>query len=846
MMQNRREKTPEHAPFAPADEALEILPWLAAGGVLAAAGLLLIVASQWIGWSAPVRLVFFGALVLFSGCLLLRRLAGSPDQPGGDLFLEKGAGRWDVPDSLGLVFVLSVGLFLIVHGQTFVSGAGAETLFVVWALLTLPWALLLRRPLTGLLVWALGLTSGLLMMLQAHVHLQWVAAATAFWCAAGVLLMRWGEANPEHIPAGVGTSPAWRAVRAILFTAGVLLSSGWMAFRLGIPAMGSTDAAPAANDFCMIAVFLFLALERAEISAEAKNNPSPDASGSTRRSSMMRSLRSLSQSARTAWATAAWLLANAALARISLLLGSAWTEILIGAGVLLNGAAVVLLARLAKHRIRLPGGLFTAAGVAAAVFAVLYAARFLGFPTWGAGLAAALAPYGLRVWRKCRVREKVPAQSGGVDRADALLGIAFTTVGAVFFTMSATHALDLSDGEAAAAASAIFLAAVVLLRLRWMAVGAIFAVVLLMPETVWPAAWVCAWSSALLIVSIGRHPMNRSRGLMRACGLLEPLLAGTVGVHLLALVDGDPSPVFSQMPWLPTAAAAGLAAASVLGLEKRTVLRRPAILAVLLGMLLFSPEAAPGLLAVLAARLPDVDRKKRIRTRTVGAVASVLALYVVYAWGLTGGALLFDAGLRMALGGSALLAVGWMLRPVRQGQPVRFDIPEKRSNTVRLGWALLAASVLLLAGGVVRDAVHVSTGRTVWAELVPVDPRDVLMGDFMALAYAVDEQPQARTSEETDKRTVREYVRLALNEGVLSRMPDHGEKSPGAGALLLPVDLLTGDLRLPRRFFFPQGEADHWAKMRWAALSCSGVGENKAGRCLLLGLVAKPGELPED
>ena len=97
-----------------------------------------------------VRLALFGSAVAVSGFGLI-----------GSLWTERRLG-YKVASArsewLLILHIITVGLLLVVEGQTFVSGAGSETLFCAWTLLVLPWILWVRRPFALGLIFLLGLT----------------------------------------------------------------------------------------------------------------------------------------------------------------------------------------------------------------------------------------------------------------------------------------------------------------------------------------------------------------------------------------------------------------------------------------------------------------------------------------------------------------------------------------------------------------------------------------------------------------------------------------------------------------------------------------------------------------
>ena len=252
-------------------------------------------------------------------------------------------------------------------------------------------------------------------------------------------------------------------------------------------------------------------------------------------------------------------------------------------------------------------------------------------------------------------------------------------------------------------------------------------------------------------------------------------------------------------------------------------------------------------------------------SRLIAAVVAAMGLHAASVWGVTLETLVV-VGVNLLVTGAALLAAAWLAyggcggcgcgcRGSGANGAEEADEADEASSArvgrfgysrpAKAGAAVLAVVAGVLAVGVASDAYHLKPARTVWAELRPVDPRDILMGDFMALEYAVD--PAKRLGDDE----AAEGFPVAVENGVLRPLPKDAEgaedggsagasAAPGTEILLLDVDRFRGSPRLPRRFFFPQEEAEKWSGMRWAELACTGDG-TAPGRCLLVRLTDAPG-----
>lgn len=142
----------------------------------------------------------------------------------------------------------------------------------------------------------------------------------------------------------------------------------------------------------------------------------------------------------------------------------------------------------------------------------------------------------------------------------------------------------------------------------------------------------------------------------------------------------------------------------------------------------------------------------------------------------------------------------------------------------------VAAGLLVLA--VVNWTIyarerHLAEGRVVLLELAPVDPRSLMQGDYMALAFAVARAPALRGAK-TDGRMI-----VALDERGVGRFVRRDDGSPlSRGELALRYRLRDGQVKFgSNAFFFQEGTASVYANARYGELRVS-----RAGEVLLTGL----------
>ena len=149
-----------------------------------------------------------------------------------------------------------------------------------------------------------------------------------------------------------------------------------------------------------------------------------------------------------------------------------------------------------------------------------------------------------------------------------------------------------------------------------------------------------------------------------------------------------------------------------------------------------------------------------------------------------------------------------------------------------LARGLLGLGLILALGVPLRFVVqaeqHVAHGESLFLELAPVDPRSLLLGDYMALDYAIHQQMQW-----DDDRAVVGTVVVSIDErGVVTgvRRDEGTELGPRERRLAFQG---TGWLRRvgPDAFFFQEGNAGLYEDARYGELRVSA-----SGTAILVGL----------
>lgn len=149
----------------------------------------------------------------------------------------------------------------------------------------------------------------------------------------------------------------------------------------------------------------------------------------------------------------------------------------------------------------------------------------------------------------------------------------------------------------------------------------------------------------------------------------------------------------------------------------------------------------------------------------------------------------------------------------------------------RLRQVAIAAAVLLIlsvsALTVWRFEQTLATGQTVILQLAPVDPRSIMQGDYMALAFAIDR-------ELPDDAGQYRYVWLTLTEQGVASLHSLSNTLPGqAGVIALLLHQRDGITSVgPNAFFFAEGSAAVYEQARYGLFKV-----DRSGKALLSGLL---------
>ena len=148
-------------------------------------------------------------------------------------------------------------------------------------------------------------------------------------------------------------------------------------------------------------------------------------------------------------------------------------------------------------------------------------------------------------------------------------------------------------------------------------------------------------------------------------------------------------------------------------------------------------------------------------------------------------------------------------------------------------WVLVGlAAVLAVANYAIADKERViAHGRTVYVELIPVDPRSLMQGDYMALNFRVP-NPDYTPADTFDGRRPKVIAKLdARGVATVDRLSDGAPPTADEVLIELTPGRRNDWMLVTNAWYFREGEAERWAAARY--------GEFRVlpdGRALLVGM----------
>jgi uncharacterized membrane-anchored protein len=150
-------------------------------------------------------------------------------------------------------------------------------------------------------------------------------------------------------------------------------------------------------------------------------------------------------------------------------------------------------------------------------------------------------------------------------------------------------------------------------------------------------------------------------------------------------------------------------------------------------------------------------------------------------------------------------------------------------------WLVLIGAVVVLGSAnytIWQRQQVVDNGRPVLLELRPVDPRSLVQGDYMALAYADAVFPEPEARSRLPRRGSFIVALDADNVATFSRLDDGGLLGPEEVRIRYKLVDRFGGMRLgAESFFFQEGQAGLFGNAEYGVLHV-----DEAGNSVLMGL----------
>jgi uncharacterized membrane-anchored protein len=250
-----------------------------------------------------------------------------------------------------------------------------------------------------------------------------------------------------------------------------------------------------------------------------------------------------------------------------------------------------------------------------------------------------------------------------------------------------------------------------------------------------------------------------------------------------------------------------------------------AVAAPLVGLAWFMPSLGALLVALAmcaASRRPGLGGAAGL-----AAAWTVGSFYYALAWPLSDkAAVLVAVGAALA----GLARYGWPAAdPASPAAPMSTPGPSKLAPIAAVVTALATLLVVNLA--IREKEALIARGQPVFVELAPVDPRSLMQGDYMRLAFRIP--ADARSLATLGTGSERPHVVAAIDaRGVatLLRLDDGRPLEPGQLRIeLTPKD--GGWILVTDAWYFAEGEAQRWGLARYGEFRV-----DETGRALLVGL----------
>ncbi|MES2975851.1 MAG: GDYXXLXY domain-containing protein [Pseudomonadota bacterium] len=317
------------------------------------------------------------------------------------------------------------------------------------------------------------------------------------------------------------------------------------------------------------------------------------------------------------------------------------------------------------------------------------------------------------------------------------------------------------------------------------------------------------------------------------CGLagMTFLVGGSLGAGLAAdLTRAAGTERHGGIHLLTQAGSAAMACAAALWLAREVPGLRQALAAcvalVLVALSWFMPTLGGVWLCLVV--LASTQRWRLAGAAAFAAAWIIGAFYYQLAWPLGQKAVV------LVVAGAALGGLAWLAARSRAagGSETRETNGEAGRRNAALIAATALATLLVANFAIWQKQELIATGRPVFVELAPVDPRSLMQGDYMRLNYRLPDN--ASTALDPLRKFGRPHVVVALDGRGVARMIRIEDPSSPATGGETRIELTPKDGRwviVSDAWFFREGDGERWTAAKYGEFRVA-----PDGRALLVGL----------
>ena len=155
-------------------------------------------------------------------------------------------------------------------------------------------------------------------------------------------------------------------------------------------------------------------------------------------------------------------------------------------------------------------------------------------------------------------------------------------------------------------------------------------------------------------------------------------------------------------------------------------------------------------------------------------------------------------------------------------------------------WISVVALVLILAGvnwSIASKEKHIASGRTAYLKLMPVDPRSLMQGDYMALRFELAGKIAEQLPKDKENKIRRLRHKIAAGDGFVVAVLDKDNVALFKTLYQDDMQLAENEIKMQYRvrngkvkfatnaYFFQEGTAKVYEKAKYGQFRVNDIGE---------------------